>query len=785
MTPSPPILATKLPGFLSFIGILLTAALTFVPHSATTVWDIRWLPLHLASMVLVLLGAALQPGAQRSTLSPMVNIALVLLALGWIGGALNGPFPHRALLYAFPGICACCIGVFWLSGKGHFELSTSQLLHRTLLSFTLLWCAVSLYRFLTTDILPYLQHLRRLDEAAGGGLYALILREDLLTLPNLRNSHPTGHPNYNSGFLLLLLPLSFHAFARARDRPTRILGGVALLAGVLVLFTLQSRNTFVGLVAGTFFLFLWARRGTLSFPRALFPVLAGIVLLAFALSPRLQQTLTESFSGRLGMWKAAVLTGLHYFPFGCGEGLTPEMLNLFSSQLPDRWPASMQFHQTWLHFWAVGGVLSAIGILLLSVWVLWALFQFGRISPDNRRQALPSVFALAATSCVMLADYQWDIFPITLLLLYHLSQLAQIFPRKSTAARHRWSLLLPALPCIALLVAAFSLPGALRSRNQIDLAGLAAENHDLPSAVVHFEKAFQFFPETYSLNMAGQLLARDPQTHREALRSFERSLALWDAQPVAHDFLAELWFRDSEQATPDSSDARNSLEKALHHARRLAEISPELGGAHQRVARFAQRLARPEIEIFDALTDDVLRRPDLLFPAIWSAQPEIAPLRDRFLEHFMGLPADPQQRKDDALGARQAWFVELGLVPNDSVNPDPEYRRRVSASRQQRTSFRLLETLCQSPENQRAEATRRLLIYLFRQPISLEAAQGFHHSLHDSPLPCDQAHLLAGQARFEASAFSGIGILARHPRSLPIPRMTPQINVLGERFLRP
>ncbi len=756
-------------------GWLLVAGMGLLTHSATIVWDIRWLPLHVAGMVLVAFSAVGEWRSGKNARWPMVFLSL--LAVGWIVGAFRGPATHRALLYALPGLFAVFTGVGWMGGGARAPLSVRSI--RLLFAgYLLAWCGISLWRFLGEDVLPAVGQIRKLDKAAGGGLFGMLLGE---ALPTLRNAHPMGHQNYLSGFLLVALPLLAEGVLRGEDRVTRLLSGWALGAGGLVLLTLQSRNTLMGLVSGGVALWIWMGRGRAAPPRRLFVGLGSAAVLMLLLSPRLWKVLTVFTPARLGIWWAAILTGWRYFPWGCGEGLAPEMLHLLTPELPDRWPAVLQFHQSWLHFWAVAGVPGALGILGLSGWILWRLFEGRSLAPEQRTEGAASVFALGATVSVMVADYQWDVYPITILLMYHLAVLGRCRREAESSGTRRLFWLMPSAVCLA--TALTVLPAALRSRSAVDAAGLAAERGEVQAAVAEFERAFAHFPEAYSLNMAGQLLARDPGKKDKAMRTFEHSLQVWEAQPVAHDFLAELYFRRSEAAESGSSEARNALERALEHAERVGELAPELRGAHTRVARVALQLGRSKEEVFAALTREMKETPDLMFPAVWQAQPDLAPLQEEFLRYFLSLRPDPGKPEEVIVGRRQAWMLLLGLAPEGRGQPDPEFLKQVERAKRERNSFRLLARVCEAPDEAAADdAARRLLIYLLRQPVNLETARGYRLAAKELGKGCETGLLLAGQAGFTATSFRGIGILSHHPRSLPMPRPGRVIDSLGARF---
>jgi len=617
-----------------------------------------------------------------------------------------------------------------------------------------------------------LQHIRLLDAAAEGGLYSILLNEQL---PGLRNSHPFGHQNYLSGWLLLSLPVLFDSCKKEPIKSFRYLHLLVLLLGGLLLFTLQSRNTILGLLSGAGLVFLWYR-GTKTL---WLPYFLGGTILLFALllllSPRLLQLINVFSPQRLGMWNAAYLTGVEFFPWGCGEGLTPEMLHYFSEKLPYRWPASLQFHQTWLHFWAVGGVLALLGILGLSAWIGYTVLTSKHLGAEERRNLLPSVFALGATFSVMMSDYQWDIYPITLMVMYHVVALArkiQVEVFKSQI-HTLYKFLLPATAVFCTLICLTVFPAALRSRALIDQAGRYAEQRKLNEAAAAFEEAYEIFPEAYSLNMAGQLLAQDPSGFEAAAEFFERSLNVWEAQPVAHDFLAEIYIRHSEESSRADEDDYNQLvSKALHHALRFSQIAPEIKGCHMRVASLHLDSDPDQANL--AVERELRYHVDYIFPSMWQANQRVVSLEEPFFLWFLSKSYDLESKMERGLAYRQAWSSILGRPAKKDNQHFRELLLNINSRKNEGNGFKLLNEYCLAEGSvDKIDALRRLLIYLVRKPIAAEQAVSFEHFVWKNKISedCTQQVLLSLTANSKASTFQSIGLLSRHPRSLRVIRL--------------
>lgn len=766
-------------------GLFLLASMTLLPNAATCIWQIKWYPLHLCSLALIGLGGCgflLNPRTRKSLSSPGLLLLLVLIPMGLTAGALTGPFPERALIYSLNTLAAVFCGAILmvhLRKEEVFRLFQSRTFQVTLAAFVCIWSSVSLYRYFTQQLLPFLDMAKQLDQAANGGIYDLIIGKHFST--TMRNGRPFGHPNYNSGFLLILLPLLSYGFVTPASKGLRGFSLLALVLGMAVLISTQSRNALLGIGVAAGMGIWWNQ---LQRKRAL-QIMGGLAVIGLGvlwLFPRFQQILTSVSPARRGMWQAAWMTGKHYFPFGSGEGLTPEMLQLFSPRLSSIWENSIQFHHTWLHLWATGGVLSAVGILGITLWIFLRLLFPGKMDLQTRRLVTPSVMAVSASFIVFWADYQLDIFPVALLLYFHLAVLAAMTGSGecvSTRIRHS-AKLLPVLPGICLLICVVVLPASLKSRNRIEQAGRAYEQGDIPTAVSKYLEAFDAVPEPYSLNMAGTLLSQNPGTRAEAVALFDQSLMLWEPQILAHEFLVNLRLEEA-QASTDAVTAQTALEKALHHARRRTDMAPQLQGSYLDLAFILQKLGRPGREITDALYRELLMRGDLLFPEIWKVLGRLQPYRSAVLIRLMREPSSTSTRIQGRINTWQGFLSALQEVPSGfqvAANVQEKFNQRL----QKPGSLQLLNEVHLAEKANRAEAMKRLLIFLFESPVSDETVASFLADLPQNSVPL-AALLNFGQARLQSTAFTGIGISARHPFTVPVTRPRAYPNVFGSRLL--
>jgi tetratricopeptide (TPR) repeat protein len=771
---------------MSVVGLFLLAGLSLVPDAASSIWMIRWYPLHICSVAFICLGGCgllIDQREDAHNSHKNLLILLICISIGLTAGALTGPFPGRALIYSLSTIASIFCGCIFLVKvqKEHLiRLFTSRTFQILLAAFICVWCGVSLYRYLGQQLLPFLHKAEQLDQAANGGLYDLIFQKHFSTLA-MRNGSPFGHPNYNSGFLLILLPLLFYGIRTPASKGLRGFSGIALFLGIAVLGSTQSRNALLGMGVAIGMAVWWNQ---LQRKRALQILggLAGLGLVLLAIFPRFQQMLTSVSPARRGMWQAAWMTGKRYFPFGSGEGLTPEMLQLFSPELSAIWENSIQFHHTWLHLWAVGGLLSALGILGITVWILCRFLFPGKLDPEIRLLVTPSVMALSSSFIVFWADYQLDIFPIALLLFVHLGILAVCTGKESSVSsrfqQHSRALLI--MPGICLLICAWMIPASIQSRREIEQAGSAYEQGDIPTAVANYLQAFDTLPEPYSLNMAAVLLSQNPAGQPDAIDLFERSLTLWEPQTLVHEYLVYLQLQEAGRSE-NSTIQKGYLEKAFHHARRRTELAPQLRGTYLDLALVSKKLSLPDEEITKALVFELLMQGDLLFPETWTVLGELQPYREDVLKKLMTIQSPEDLRLQSRIDMMQGVLGLMNQIP-DGFELSESAREQMEKRIERNVPLRLLSEVCEATDLEKAEHLKRFLLYLFESPISDQAVASF---MPASSTTCMADLLMFGQPRLQTTRFQGIGISARHPYSIPVARPQAYPDVFGSRMLSP
>lgn len=763
--------------FLSLGGVLL-ALLTFLPNSATAIWMIRWYPLHISALLLMALGFGLWVLSSSHALGRSQKILLTflnLMFLGVVASAYTGPFTARAMIYSFPLLtglfCGCCLLIV-----GHRDLFEKLFAQKGfqggIALFVVIFCGISLQRFITQDVLPLLSLATELDTLAEGGLKGLILMEEV---PEIRNAAPFGHPNYTSGFLLLLLPLLFHGICRPVAKHLRTLSLFALALGVFVLLSTQSRNAVLGMVAGGM-IYAWWSKGTRRLPWKLVAGSGCAGLLIFFLVPRFQVNLLSVSPARWGIWKTAYLTGLEYFPFGSGEGLAPEMLQRFAPQLESVWPNSMQFHHTWLHLWAVGGILAFVGIGGLTLWLLAKAIFPASEAKEDRKFSSPSLMALAATFVVFCADYQLDIIQMGLLLFFHVAVVVS-FHGKPLSEASKLNKLFFTVPLLALLLSISFVPASIRSRRVIDDAGWAYEQHKNGEAVDNFLKAYDYVPEPYALNMAGVILTQSHNSHSQAIEVFEKSLELWEAQTLVHEFLTYLYTHEADEIE-DTSQKVDYLETALHHATRRAQLAPQLTGSYLDLASIQQRMGADDEVIIDSLVKELLLQGDLLFPAVWEVLGELQPYRESVWKRVLTAEAPESPALQSQIEVCRSWLGAMELLPENRTVSE-EVSLRFDTQMSQTTSLKLLKATCEATPDQKIKGLHRFLLFVYKQAISETTAEALWLETQGPDKDCVAELLKAGRARAPRGSFAGVGITARHPLTIPVwrPRLYP--TVLG------
>ena len=671
------------------------------------------------------------------------------------------------------------MGFLWMAGapafsvKGVRGILFSARFQWGVVGFLALFCGVSLYRFFVYDVNPLLLEIQRLEDAAvGGGLRSFLWREEW---PRLRNAHPFGHQNYTSGFLLLVTPWLWFGWIQERSLLLKWLTALTACMCVVVMVSLQSRNTVLGLVLGTAAV-VWTFRGARLSRGKLVCLVLIVVPGMVLLSPRLHTRMFDFESARMGMWRAAWVTGLDFFPFGSGEGLTSEMLNRIAPSMEAGWGSSLQFHQTWLHGWAAGGVAALLGLALFSVAFWFPVLGSRERLKANPDVAAPSVFALAAYSVVMLADYQLNILPVALALTAHFLFFMSLAPAWKVR-RPIIGKVVTAVPFLVWMSGMVFLGVSYRARVEVDAAGEAFEHGDYAKAVRHFDQAGELFPETYTQNMAAYTLARNGDPAGEAIERFEHSLEVWEPQPLVHDMLMALYFQRYREAPSGSEAERAALTKVVFHALRLTELAPQLRGVFLDAAIGTHLLGGSRERVVSLLSADLLMQPDLMFDQVWGAVGILRPYEEEVLRNMAERGTFPNKRLESRVASRRDWLSRMNRVAlPEPAEPNARWRQSPKGE--------LLMAWCEASDPEaRALALQKLLLFELREPVGIDAVRGLIANVEEGR-DCVAAYFSMGNVMWTTGRWNGYGMRNGYPYSIPVERLRSYPQALGSAFFR-
>lgn len=228
--------------------------------------------------------------------------------------------------------------------------------------------------------------------------YTWLIGQHLLTW---RVQSTWENANFYAGFLLLTLPLLCALAWYALRRAWRVVGGVAVVLGLVALALTQSRGGILAfLVVACVFGPLWLRVDSALTPKRLGLLAAGIVLfIGFALAlpfgqrilnPAVRDSQAHSQQFRVYTWKADLRIAKHYPLLGSGPGTFRSVFGQYQTA-----GYTVQGHHTYLQTAAETGLLG-LGALL---WLLGSMAALGirvlRRPAAGEESRLPRVLAVA------------------------------------------------------------------------------------------------------------------------------------------------------------------------------------------------------------------------------------------------------------------------------------------------------------------------------------------------------------------------------------------------------
>ncbi len=217
-------------------------------------------------------------------------------------------------------------------------------------------------------------------------------------------------------FVSVLILAFLFALLKKKQALLKILLAASMM--ILVLYCLlltKSRTALLGMVVGISLLFLY--RITHSARIQPKYILAGIitlgllailVLIAVFTGGLDIEVLTEagkSFRYRIEYWIASWNMLSEHFLFGAGPGNFREAYLEF--KLPESSEVILDPHNIWLDAWSQGGIVSLIGLVLITFCVIKKMFEFCVMnssdeSPDSQTYQMPSTGRLIAGTILVI-----------------------------------------------------------------------------------------------------------------------------------------------------------------------------------------------------------------------------------------------------------------------------------------------------------------------------------------------------------------------------------------------
>ena len=216
------------------------------------------------------------------------------------------------------------------------------------------------------------------------------MRKGLLNRLN-NSSEPTARfalANTLGGVLalaaVLIMGFLFELLKQKKSFLKIILAGLMMLLVLYCLLLTKSRTALLGMVVGISLLFLYRIiHSTRIQPKYILAgvftlgLLAVLVLVAIFTGGLDIEVLTEagkSFRYRIEYWIATWNMLSEHFLFGAGPGNFREAYLEF--KLPESSEVILDPHNIWLDAWSQGGIVSLLGLLMVSYCVIKKLFEF-------------------------------------------------------------------------------------------------------------------------------------------------------------------------------------------------------------------------------------------------------------------------------------------------------------------------------------------------------------------------------------------------------------------------
>lgn len=471
-----------------------------------------------------------------------------------------------------------------------------------------------------------------------------------------------GNPNTLAAYLVLILPLGMHRWTRIRARPGRILGALALAAGLLVLLLTQSRGGVLGLLGATL-TGLWSMRRRVG--RRQRAVLIGLLLLAvvgggLVLLRRGFDPSAGSDEVRMESWRVASVVMRKHPLLGSGPGTFGQQLIRYRDPLRLR----EEFAHAHSMYFTIAAEMGWLG-LLTAGWLAGAFIAaLRRGAPSGAGFTLDraSIAGLAGWGVHSLVDSFLDkpVIPLHAFLLAAL--VLSIRDRVSHRPSTRRTLALT-LICIALAAATLWINWGFAAFSH---ARAAAYREDWGAAREWMEIAVARDPANgyYRRDRAlayGHLACEEAAWLEPAITAYEDHLRRFDAWAPDHANLAALLAEAGEY---------DRAITAIETARRLDPAEPVYTCL---LGRYLEADGRLD-EAMDAFSTCLAHAPRLTSASFWQETPWRAATMPQILQRAIRRAVEEGNLLEEArllatagdpAGARSAVETYRQRYPDD------------------------------------------------------------------------------------------------------------------------
>ncbi len=233
-----------------------------------------------------------------------------------------------------------------------------------------------------------------------------------------------GNPNFLSGYLLLVFPISLCLWLKEK----RYIYGILSITIVLCILFTKTRGAFIGLIGELIFLSILFRR------REIFYFLGIFLLIFLSFGIPVIKRLPSPDIARIGLWKGAFSVFLKHPVFGTG----PECLNqAFAKNVPDEFVEEYKgafvfadkAHNEFLDILATRGMV----IFILWIFILAYVFKIGFFCKD-KVWTIPILSSMVGY--LIQAQFNLSYFSMTHLLWVMIGLIGGTMPKKTIKMKY-------------------------------------------------------------------------------------------------------------------------------------------------------------------------------------------------------------------------------------------------------------------------------------------------------------------------------------------------------------